>query len=93
MPSLINDPQKLQRSVGWDAELSSSPAERERLHSYIAFQMASAGLATPADDPNEDSMAAFSAGILDSLKEKNRLLAEHRTGRQPNRVVSAGLFS
>ncbi|MGB7328187.1 MAG: hypothetical protein WBD31_25145, partial [Rubripirellula sp.] len=68
----------LQRRVGWDAELSASASERERLHSYIAFQMASAGLSPPDDDPDSDSMAAFSAGILDSLKEKNRLLAEHR---------------
>ncbi|TWU57064.1 hypothetical protein Poly51_29850 [Rubripirellula tenax] len=75
--SLVQDSANLQRRVGWDAQLSSDPAELERLHSYIAFQMASAGL-TPPDDSNSDSMAAFSAGILDSLKEKNRLLAEHR---------------
>jgi len=67
-----------QRSLGWDREVSNSPDERQRMHSYIAFQMASAGLSPPDAATNVDSMATFSAGILDSLKEKNRLLAEHR---------------
>ncbi|QDT07862.1 hypothetical protein K227x_62910 [Rubripirellula lacrimiformis] len=78
MSSLVKDPGALQRSVGWDAQVSAEPAERERLRSYIAFQMASAGLLPPDDETVADSMAAFSTGILDSLKEKNRLLAEHR---------------
>ncbi len=40
--------------------------------------MASAGLSPPDEETNADEMAAFSAGILDSLKEKNRLLADYR---------------
>lgn len=78
MSTMVKDPVQLQRSVGWDRRVAADPAERERLHSYIAFQMASAGLSVPADPTQSNSMAAFSTGILDSLKEKNRLLAEHR---------------
>lgn len=69
---------ELQRSLGWDRDVSTRNDERQRLRSYIAFQMASAGLSPPDAATNVDSMATFSAGILDSLKEKNRLLAEHR---------------
>ena len=64
-------------SVG-TVTLATCPTERDHLRSYIAFQMASAGLSPPDEETNADSMAAFSAGILDSLKEKNRLLAEYR---------------
>ena len=78
MSSLIQDPTELQRAIGWDRGAAATSAEQSRLRSYIAFQMASAGLSPPDDDTNADSMAAFSAGILASLKEKNRLLAEHR---------------
>lgn len=67
-----------QRSLGWDRDVSNSAGERQRMRSYIAFQMASAGLSPPDEATSVDSMATFSAGILDSLKEKNRLLAEHR---------------
>ena len=79
--TLILDPTRqaeLQRSLGWDRDLASCPEERQRLRSYIAFQMASAGLSPPDAATNADSMATFSAGILESLREKNRLLAEHR---------------
>lgn len=69
---------EFQRAVGWARDLSATADERQRLRSYIAFQMASAGLSPPDAATNADSMATFSAGILDSLKEKNRLLAEHR---------------
>ena len=71
-------PAELQRTLGWSRDIAYSPEERQRLRSYIAFQMASAGLSPPDAATNADSMASFSAGILDSLKEKNRLLAEHR---------------
>src|SRR6056297_2894571 len=78
MSSMVRDPAQLQRYVGWDRATATDPAERERLHSYIAFQMASAGLLPPQDEVQANSMAAFSTGILQSLQEKNRLLTEHR---------------
>ena len=68
---------QMQRSLGWDREIATDPQERQRLRTYIALQLASAGLSQP-DDSNEDAMAAFSTGILDSLRERNVLLAEHR---------------
>lgn len=72
------DPTQLQRTLGWQRDVATSPTERGHLRSYIAFQMASAGLAPPDEATNADSMATFSAGILESLREKNRLLSEHR---------------
>jgi hypothetical protein len=76
--TLITDPSQLQRAIGWNRGLAANQLERDRLRSYIAFQMASAGLSPPDEETNADAMATFSAGILDSLKEKNRLLAGHR---------------
>ena len=78
MSSLLRDPAQLQRATGWNRDVATCPTERGHLRSYIAFQMASAGLSPPDEETSADSMAAFSAGILDSLKEKNRLLSEHR---------------
>ncbi|MEM8671829.1 MAG: hypothetical protein AAGG48_30200 [Planctomycetota bacterium] len=77
MPTLLTNPQELQRAIGWNRDIASSDAERARLRSYIAFQMAAAGLSPPVD-PEGDPMADFSAGILKSLKTKSQLLAEHR---------------
>ncbi len=68
---------ELQRSVGWDRDLSLNSVARENLHNYITLQLASAGL-LPPDSEQDKSMTTFSAGILESLREKNRLLAEHR---------------
>ncbi len=78
MSSLLRDPAQLQRATGWKRDVATSPTERGHLRSYIAFQMASAGLSPPDEETSADSMAAFSAGILESLKEKNRLLSEYR---------------
>ena len=77
MANLINGSEEMQRALGWDRELSADSNEQDRLRSYIAFQMASAGLAPPSEC-HSDEMAAFSAGILESLREKNHLLAEYR---------------
>ena len=71
-------PAELQRALGWRRDVADSAEERQRLRIYIAFQMASAGLTPPDQASGADSLAALSTGILDSLKEKNRLLAEHR---------------
>jgi len=76
--TMISEAAQLQRATGWDRKLARSPQERDRLRNYIAFQMASAGLSTPDEANNSDSMASFSTGILNSLREKNRLLSEHR---------------
>ena len=76
--SLIRKESKLQRRLGWDKQLANRPEERANLRSYIALQLASAGLLPPAEDLTGGSMAQFSTGILESLREKNRLLSEHR---------------
>ncbi|TWT79333.1 hypothetical protein CA13_07320 [Planctomycetes bacterium CA13] len=75
MPQTANS--ELQRALGWDREFANAPTRREQLHDYIALQLASAGL-LPPDSQQEQSMTAFSAGILESLRTKNRLLAEYR---------------
>ena len=77
MANLITDTGKMQRALGWDRDVSADPLEQNRLRSYIAFQMASAGLAPPSHDAS-DEMASFSVGILESLREKNHLLTEYR---------------
>ena len=76
--SLLSEPEKLQRAVGWDKELANDPVERAHLRTYLDFQLASAGLLSPDDHQDPHSMTAFSAGILETLREKNRLLSGHR---------------
>lgn len=78
MPSLIDDSTKMQRHVGWDRDITVDPDEQKRLSSYIAFQLAAAGLSPPEQQASDDLMAAFSTGIIESLKEKTRLLSDHR---------------
>ncbi|TWU26247.1 hypothetical protein Pla52o_01000 [Novipirellula galeiformis] len=68
---------ELQRALGWDRDLSNDPAAKENLRNYITLQLASAGL-LPPDSEQDQSMTTFSAGILESLREKNRLLSEYR---------------
>ncbi|NND96159.1 MAG: hypothetical protein HKN47_02380 [Pirellulaceae bacterium] len=76
--SLIKNKAELQRKVGWDKQLANEPVERANLRNYIALQLASAGLLPPDEDLAGDTLAAFSTGILESLREKNRLLADYR---------------
>ncbi|MDA8744271.1 hypothetical protein N9N28_06550 [Rubripirellula amarantea] len=78
MPLTTQPSANLQRLVGWDRDAASDPAEQQRLRSYIAFQLAAAGLSPPDTEAENDLMTAFSTGIFESLKEKNRLLSEHR---------------
>jgi hypothetical protein len=78
MPSLVQDPTELQRHVGWNREATADPEEQRRLRSYIAFQLAAAGLSAPESTAKEDLMTSFSSEIFESLKQKNRLLREHR---------------
>ncbi len=68
----------MQRALSWDRTRATDPAERAQLRSYIALQMASVGL-TPPDSGSEGSeMAEFSRDVLESLREKNRLLSANR---------------
>ncbi|KAA5540227.1 hypothetical protein FYK55_21570 [Roseiconus nitratireducens] len=75
--SLYRDAGELQRAVGWYRSISTDPAERTNLRNYLALQLAAAGL-LPPDDSVAHSMTKFSAGILDSMREKTRLLSSHR---------------
>ncbi len=81
--SLYSDPGELQRAVGWDKMLTSQPGERIKLRNYLVLQLAAAGLLPPNTtlDSGEsvNSMTEFSSGILDSMREKTRLLASHRS--------------
>ena len=83
MSSLIQDPQELQRAVGWKRAAYNDPGEQQRLHNYIAFQLAAAGLSPPELNTHNSLVSAFSQGIFESLKEKNRLLSEHRAPVDP----------
>jgi len=74
----MSSPEELQRTLGWNRELASSAKEREHLRSYLALQLASAGINPPVDDTTDSAMIAFSRSMLDSLREKTRLLSDHR---------------
>ncbi len=77
MPS-FRDATTLQRALGWDRELAAEPTEIAHLRSYIALQLAAAGLLPPDEAASGDEMATFLSGILDSLRERNSLLSDHR---------------
>ncbi len=76
--SMIKDAAALQRTVGWDREIATSPKERENLHNYLTLQLASAGLEPPEASTVQDSLGAFSGEMLESLRQKNRLLTGYR---------------
>ncbi len=76
--SLHQESSPLQRSLGWDRIIATDPIQRGHMRSYIALQLASAGLQPPDEETSADSMSAFSSGILESLRERNSLLAEYR---------------
>ena len=76
--SLLRDPSQFQRLVGWDRDTATDPVERENLRSYITLQLASAGLTPPKENTAGHTLGAFSADMLESLREKNRLLTSHR---------------
>jgi hypothetical protein len=71
-------PDQLQRTLGWDRERAQSKNEQSHLRSYLALQLAAAGLMPPIDDSTDSEMTAFSIGMLESLREKTRLLSDHR---------------
>ena len=68
----------MQRRLGWNKHLASSPVEQQNLRNYLTLQLAAAGLLPPENDAPGDTMEAYSTGILQSLREKNRLLSDHR---------------
>ena len=43
MSTMIQDPQELQRAIGWERAAYKDSGEQQRLHNYIAFQLAAAG--------------------------------------------------
>ncbi len=67
--------EKLQRSLGWDRQLEIEPDERENRRRYIALQLATAGMLPPEED---HSLANFSIGMIENMREKNRLLGGYR---------------
>jgi phosphoenolpyruvate carboxykinase (diphosphate) len=73
--SRFDTPEKLQRALGWDRERAAEANERKHLRSYLALQLAAAGLSPPLDDATDSEMTAFSRGMLESLREKTRLLS------------------
>jgi len=70
-------PDKLQLTLGWDRDRASQRTEQTHLRSYLALQLAAAGLMPPLDDATDSAMTAFSLGMLESLREKTRLLSDH----------------
>ena len=78
MSSLIHDPELLQRAVGWNRSVATDAQQRRGLRSYLAFQLASAGLPVPPSGKDDDDLATLSDGIFETLREKNRLLSDHR---------------
>ncbi|XZE54291.1 hypothetical protein SH139x_000248 [Planctomycetaceae bacterium SH139] len=74
----VEDHDWLDRALGWYRTAWTDPLEQSRLRSYIALQLASAGLLPAEENATDNVLAAFSVGLLENLREKNRLLAEHR---------------
>ncbi len=75
----MKTPEQLQRELGWNRELANDPKERVHLRSYLALQLAAAGISPPIDDETDSAMTAYSQGMLESLREKTRLLSKHRS--------------
>ncbi|EMI47307.1 hypothetical protein [Rhodopirellula sp. SWK7] len=76
--SLLRDSADLQRAVGWDAKLASSPAERQRRQSYLTFQLAMAGLTPPHESGQAQPESALPRELLESFRERNAILSQHQ---------------
>ena len=76
--SLLRDSAELQRAVGWDSELASSPAERQRRQSYLTFQMAMAGLTPPDESGQEQPESALPRELMESFRERNTSLFQQQ---------------
>lgn len=71
---LVEDPHM---ALSWSTAASeaASATARTQLRDYLHMQLAVAGLAVPQ---GASQQSAWSGGLLSSLREKNRLLSEHR---------------
>lgn len=72
---LVNDPSM---ALGWDASDSKSELDenRKQLEEYLQMQLAVAGVDIPQSSDESSSM--WRGSLLSSMREKNRLLAEHQ---------------
>ncbi|MFK7738319.1 MAG: hypothetical protein AB8B50_20010 [Pirellulaceae bacterium] len=71
---LVEDPKV---ALGWQSDLAEdSLHEQEQLRSYLEMQLAICGLAIPSRDT--DGSGNLTAGLLAGMREKNRLLSEHK---------------
>ncbi|HBE68436.1 MAG TPA: hypothetical protein DDW52_09850 [Planctomycetaceae bacterium] len=68
---LVNDPQM---ALGWDADKVKDASDRKELEEYLRMQLAVAGVSVSG----EASSSMWHGSLLSSLREKNRLLAEHQ---------------
>lgn len=68
-------PDELQLTLGWDRERAEQRSEQVNLKHYLDLQLAAAGLMPPMDESSDSAMTAFSRGMLESLREKTRLLS------------------
>ncbi|GAB5402460.1 MAG: hypothetical protein Aurels2KO_06910 [Aureliella sp.] len=71
---LVNDPQM---ALGWDHRDADSDLgeARRQLEEYLKMQLSVAGVDVSSDS---DSSSMWRGSLLSSLREKNRLLAEHQ---------------
>ncbi len=68
----------MQRALSWDRERVGSSTERKQLRSYTVLQLATAGLLAIDEELEATELVGYSRELLESLREKNRLLAAHR---------------
>ncbi len=65
----------IERMLGWDRRAYSDPLQVTDRRRYLALQLAAAGLISTDSD---QALAEFSKGMVESLREKNRLLGNYR---------------
>jgi hypothetical protein len=80
MPTWIQPPPLgMQRSLGWDRRVAADPEQRRELLVYVGLQLAASGIwQWPQTDGTDHQMPRYDRTMLASLREKNRLLADHR---------------
>ncbi len=73
---LVRDPQM---ALGWRTNESRQTGGTSPLQDYLQMQLAVSGLADPPTDSHDGRQESLWTGsLLSNLREKNRLLAEHR---------------
>jgi hypothetical protein len=69
----------MQRSLGWDRHVAADSEQRNELLTYVALQLAASGIwQWPSADGTDHQLPRYDPTMLASLREKNRLLADHR---------------